>query len=66
MISIGQTKKFDVGNSPVDMLHNAAVNISGAIKQKGKDPDLHFQLGLVLEEHYCAKDMFGISKEVIC
>lgn len=61
----GQTKKFASGSSPVDFLHDAAVNISCAIKQNPKDPKLHYELGLVLEEQYCAKDLFGIAKEVI-
>ncbi|PIK36475.1 hypothetical protein BSL78_26693 [Apostichopus japonicus] len=59
----GQTKKFASGSSPVDFLHDAAVNISCAIKQNPKDPKLHYELGLVLEEQYCAKDLFGIAKE---
>ena len=47
------------------MLHTAAVNVACAIKQKAKQADLHYLLGLILEETYYAQDMFGLKKEVI-
>ncbi|KAJ8308540.1 hypothetical protein KUTeg_013414 [Tegillarca granosa] len=34
-----------------------------AIKYKPKDPNLHLQLGLVLEERYYSEDIFGLKKE---
>ena len=42
----------------------AAVNLALAMKQNPKQASYHFQLGLVLEEHYYAQDMFGYKTEV--
>ncbi|XP_030854513.1 uncharacterized protein LOC580673 [Strongylocentrotus purpuratus] len=59
----GQSSRFDEGGSPLDLLHTAAVNLACAIKQKPKQADLHFTLGLVLEETYHAQDMYGLKKD---
>ncbi|XP_072121548.1 uncharacterized protein [Mobula birostris] len=53
---------YEDGKSPVDLLHRAAVNYALAIKLKPKDPELHFQLGVVLEEHYYVNVIYGVVK----
>ncbi|XP_054758090.2 uncharacterized protein LOC129264268 isoform X1 [Lytechinus pictus] len=59
----GQSSRFEEGGSPLDLLHLAAVNLACGIKQKPKQADLHFTLGLVLEETYYAQDMYGLKKD---
>ncbi|XP_078413676.1 uncharacterized protein LOC144690018 [Cetorhinus maximus] len=55
---------YEEGNSPLDALHKAAVNYALAIKLKPTDPELHFYLGVVLEEHYHAAVVFGVVKKI--
>ncbi|XP_069787865.1 uncharacterized protein [Narcine bancroftii] len=55
---------YEDGKSPLDSLHRAAVNYALAIKLKPKDPELHFQLGVVLEEHYYVNMIYGVVKMV--
>ncbi|XP_048244538.1 uncharacterized protein LOC124123872 isoform X1 [Haliotis rufescens] len=59
----GESKQYDEDESPVDFLNRASYNYATAIKFKPKDPDLHLQLGMVLEERYYAEDLFGFKKE---
>ncbi|XP_067845587.1 uncharacterized protein [Heptranchias perlo] len=54
---------YEDGESPLDALHKAAVDYALAIKLKPKDPDLHFHLGVLLEEHYCAVVIHGVTKK---
>ena len=65
ILHVGQAGRFQEGKSPLDFLNNAAINIACAIKKNSKQADLHFQLGMILEEQYYAQDMFGLKKEVI-
>ncbi len=60
----GQAGRIQGGKSPLDYLQVAAVNLALAMKQSPKQASHHFQLGLVLEEHYYAQDMFGYKTEV--
>lgn len=60
----GESKQYAEDESPVDFLNRASYNYATAIKFKPKDPDLHLQLGMVLEERYYAEDLFGFKKEV--
>ncbi|XP_071962692.1 uncharacterized protein [Antedon mediterranea] len=57
----GQTVRD--ANIPIDHLHNATVSIACAIRKKPKDAELHFKLGLLMEEKYYAEDMYGLKKE---
>ncbi|XP_007890463.1 uncharacterized protein LOC103177898 isoform X2 [Callorhinchus milii] len=58
----GPRTRFAEGESPLDALHQTAVGYALAIKLTPNDPELHFKLGLVLEEHYYATEMYGIQK----
>ncbi|XP_069464249.1 uncharacterized protein [Ambystoma mexicanum] len=59
----GDALLYEEGSSPLDALHQAAIAYASAIKLKPKDPSLHFQLGLVLEEHYYAAEIYGLKKK---
>ncbi|XP_067681719.1 uncharacterized protein [Haliotis asinina] len=59
----GESKQYAEGESPIDFLNHATYCYATAIKFKAKDPDLHLQLGMVLEERYIAEDLFGLKKE---
>ena len=61
---VGQSHKFEEGESPLDHLNQAAYNLATAIKFSGKQHPLHHQLAKVLEERYYAEDMFGLKKDV--
>ncbi|KAI8486858.1 hypothetical protein Bbelb_353660 [Branchiostoma belcheri] len=60
---IGQNQSYEHGKSPLDYLSNAAQCYATSIKMKGKDASLHCSLGLVLEEQYYAKDMYGLKEQ---
>ena len=60
----GSKVQYPEGKSPLDFLQNASHYYAVAIKSKPKDANLHFQLGLILEEKYIAEDIFGLKKEV--
>ncbi|XP_066282667.1 uncharacterized protein [Branchiostoma lanceolatum] len=60
---IGQNQSYEHGKSPLDYLRNAAQCYATSIKMKGKDGSLHCSLGLVLEEQYYAKDMYGLKEQ---
>ncbi|XP_078590119.1 uncharacterized protein LOC144870215 isoform X2 [Branchiostoma floridae x Branchiostoma japonicum] len=60
---IGQNQSYEHGKSPLDYLRNAAQCYATSIKMKGKDASLHCSLGLVLEEQYYAKDMYGLKEQ---
>ena len=53
--------RYEKGQSPIDILTLAAHNYATAIKSKSTDPNLHLQLGLVLEEIYYAEDIYGLK-----
>ncbi|XP_002731401.1 uncharacterized protein LOC100373099 [Saccoglossus kowalevskii] len=55
----GQAGSYSEGHSPLDALATASHNIASAIKIKSKQADLHYQLGLILEEQYYASDIDG-------
>ena len=59
-----QTRQYAEGESPTDHLQNVIYNYASAIGIKKKDPNLHLQLGMALEEKYYIEDMFGFKKEV--
>eukprot|EP00058_Branchiostoma_floridae_P021150 XP_002606640.1 hypothetical protein BRAFLDRAFT_120093 [Branchiostoma floridae] len=60
---IGQNQSYEHGKSPLDYLRNAAQCYATGIKMKAKDASLHCSLGLVLEEQYYAKDMYGLKEQ---
>ena len=55
-------QQYEEGNSPLDHLSYASHCYATAIKNKGKDANLHLQLGMVLEERYYAEDIMGLGK----
>ncbi|XP_076097670.1 uncharacterized protein LOC143067930 isoform X2 [Mytilus galloprovincialis] len=59
----GESKQYDDGCTPLDYLQRASHCIASAIKLKPKDPNLHLQLGKILEEKYYCEDLFGQKKE---
>ncbi|KAM8945456.1 uncharacterized protein RCH25_048729 [Pelodytes ibericus] len=59
----GDVLQYKEGMSPLDALHQAAVAYASAIKLKPKDATFHFQLALVLEEHYYAAEIYGLRKQ---
>lgn len=61
---LGESKQYDDGCTPLDYLQRASHCIASAIKLKPKDPNLHLQLGKILEEKYYCEDLFGQKKEV--
>ena len=60
----GQSGRHHDGKSPLDCLEDAAICVAAAIKNKPKQADLHYLLGMIMEEQYYALDMFGLKKEV--
>lgn len=62
---LDQARQWADGESPMDYLQQAIISYASAIKIKPKDPNLHLQLGMLLEEKYYIEDMFGLKKEVI-
>ncbi|KAM4693126.1 uncharacterized protein O3C94_003849 [Discoglossus pictus] len=54
---------YSEGMSPLDALHQATILYASAIKHKPRDPNFHFQLGMVLEEHYYAAEIYGLKKK---
>ncbi|CAH1792383.1 unnamed protein product [Owenia fusiformis] len=61
--SAGHRGHSQTGESPIEHLDQAAYCYATALKYKPKDPNLHVQLGLVLEEKYFAEDLLGLKKE---
>ncbi|MEE6474518.1 hypothetical protein FKM82_010407 [Ascaphus truei] len=59
----GDVLHYEEGMSPLDALHQAAIAYASAIKLKPRDPNFHFQLGVVLEEHYYAAEIYGLKKK---
>ncbi|ESO87738.1 hypothetical protein LOTGIDRAFT_234972 [Lottia gigantea] len=59
----GLYRQFEEGESPLDYLETAIQNYATAVKNKPKDPSLHLQLGLLLEEKYYVEDMHGLKAE---
>ncbi|CAC5388775.1 unnamed protein product [Mytilus coruscus] len=59
----GESKQYDDGCTPLDYLQRASHCFASAIKLKPKDPNLHLQLGKILEEKYYCEDLFGQKKE---
>ncbi|XP_066552667.1 uncharacterized protein LOC136718819 [Amia ocellicauda] len=51
------------GVSPLDALHHVAVDYASGISLNSRDPRLHFCLGLALEEHYYATEIYGLKKK---
>ncbi|XP_052768743.1 uncharacterized protein LOC128208997 [Mya arenaria] len=58
-----QNRSWPDGESPTDYLQQATYCYASALKIKPKDPTLHLQLGMLLEENYYIEDMFGLKKE---
>ncbi|KAK1171297.1 hypothetical protein AOXY_G6060 [Acipenser oxyrinchus oxyrinchus] len=58
----GDIPHYDEGSSPLDALHQVAVEYASAIKLKPRDPKLHFLLGLAIEEQYYASEIYGLKK----
>lgn len=61
---LGDMTKYEVGDSPDEHLHNAAICYAAAIKSRPKDSNLHVRLGLVLEEQYYLQEIYGLEKLV--
>ncbi|XP_029449455.1 uncharacterized protein LOC115087006 isoform X2 [Rhinatrema bivittatum] len=59
----GEVFTYEEECLPLGALHQAAIAYASAIKLKPKDANLHFQLGLVLEEHYYAAEIYGLKKK---
>ncbi|KAJ1156063.1 hypothetical protein NDU88_008788 [Pleurodeles waltl] len=59
----GDALHYEEGSSPLDALHQAAIAYASAIKLNPKDPNLHFQLGIVMEEYYYAAEIYGLKKK---
>ncbi|KAM4770936.1 uncharacterized protein WCC33_002715 [Rhinophrynus dorsalis] len=59
----GDVLQYSEQMSPLNALHQAAIAYASAIKLKPKDPKFHFQLGMVLEEHYYAAEIYGLRKK---
>nr|XP_033794691.1 uncharacterized protein LOC117357752 [Geotrypetes seraphini] len=59
----GDVYSYEEQLLPLDALHQAAIVYASAIKLKPKDANLHFKLGLVLEEHYYAAEIHGLKKK---
>ncbi|XP_033123589.1 uncharacterized protein LOC117122192 [Anneissia japonica] len=59
----GQTLRYEEGDTPRDHLHSATVNLACAIKDNPKCAELHYKLGLLMEEQYYAEDMYGLRKQ---
>ena len=55
--------KFDHGQGPTDLLNQAIYCYATAIKGKKTDANLHYKLGLVLEEKYYTEDLLGLKKD---
>lgn len=55
-------KIYPDGQSPVDHLEQLSSCFASAIKNKGKNPEFHLKLGMVLEEIFVLEDVFGIRK----
>ncbi|KAE8600985.1 hypothetical protein XENTR_v10013489 [Xenopus tropicalis] len=54
---------YNDGTSSLDALHQAAIAYASAIKLQPKNPKYHFHLGMVLEEHFYASEMYGFKKK---
>ncbi|XP_051772833.1 uncharacterized protein LOC127524863 isoform X1 [Ctenopharyngodon idella] len=59
----GDMMRCDPGQSPLDHLEQAAIHYATAVKIKPHNAKLHFLLGLTLEEHYFATEMYGLRKK---
>lgn len=63
-ISTGDLLHHEDGQSPLHSLEQAAVHYASAIRLNSRDARLHFQLGLVLEEHHYATEMYSLQRKV--
>lgn len=63
-ISTGDLLHHKDGQSPLHSLEQAAVHYASAIRLNSRDARLHFQLGLVLEEHHYATEMYSLQRKV--
>ncbi|XP_044069520.1 uncharacterized protein LOC122884139 [Siniperca chuatsi] len=54
---------YEVGQSPLHSLEQAAVHYASAISFCSRDARLHFLLGVVLEEQHYATEMYGLQKK---
>ncbi|KAL3971792.1 target of EGR1 protein 1 [Sarotherodon galilaeus] len=59
----GDLLQHEDGHSPLHSLEQAAVHYASAIRLNSRDARLHFQLGLVLEEHHYATEMYGLQRK---
>lgn len=54
--------QYENGQSPLHSLEQAAVHYASAIRLSSRDARLHFLLGVVLEEHHFATEMYGLQR----
>ncbi|XP_041418568.1 uncharacterized protein LOC108716581 isoform X2 [Xenopus laevis] len=59
----GDVLHYKDGMSPLDALHQAAIAYASAIKLQPKNPEYHFHLGMVLEEHFHASEIYGLKQK---
>ncbi|XP_042076827.1 uncharacterized protein LOC102301712 isoform X2 [Haplochromis burtoni] len=59
----GDLLHHEDGQSPLHSLEQAAVHYASAIRLNSRDARLHFQLGLVLEEHHYATEMYSLQRK---
>ncbi|XP_038593967.1 uncharacterized protein LOC119917646 isoform X1 [Micropterus salmoides] len=58
----GDMLQYENGQSPLHSLEQAAVHYASAIRLSSRDARLHFLLGVVLEEHHFATEMYGLQR----
>lgn len=61
---VGQTQHYTKGKSPLDHLQRAAQCYATAVRTSPKEVNGHLGLGLVMEEFFYAKDMYGLKRDV--
>lgn len=59
----GENIRYEAGQTPVDHLVKAARAYATALSNSPKDARTHLALGMVLEELFYLKDLFGMAQE---
>ncbi|XP_051775197.1 uncharacterized protein LOC127525920 [Erpetoichthys calabaricus] len=59
----GELINYEEGCHPLDALQHVTIAYASAIKLRPRDPKLHLQLGLALEEYYYAISIYGLQKK---